>query len=260
MSQEIVFVACGKGYTKKWDYTHSRYRYRLYYIHGGIGYYTVNGVKRQFLKNHIYFLPWTVEYSLSQDISNPLQHTYFDFTNASENSFLDIIDITECSDEQDLCIASFLLKMLVNLLSEFYTPALKRVTNLEASFGKYGTMFESCMLTLLKRLEAKYSTPTPIKKEGIQQAISYMHAHYSEDIDIHKLASLSFLSEKYFIKKFHEVTHQTPYQYLQNIRYDMAVTLTSYGITLSRACEQVGFSSPSSFYRMKKQKEKTQSK
>ncbi len=254
MSQEIIFVACGKGYTTTWDYKHIRYRNRLYYINGGSGYYTVNGIKRQFLKNHIYFLPWTVGYSLSQDVSDPLIHAYFDFTNTSENSFSDIIDITECSDKQDLCIASFLFKMLVNLLTEYYTPTLKYAANLEASFGKYGTMFESCMSTLLKRIEAKYSIPMPIKNEGIHHAITYMHAHYSEDIDIHKLATLSFLSEKYFIKKFHEVTHQTPYQYLQNIRYDTAVMLTSYGVTLSRACEQVGFSSPSSFYRIKKRK------
>ena len=257
MKREIIFLACGTGYTTKWDYSQAINRHRLYHIHGGTGYYTVNGITQQFRSNHIYFLSGTVEYSLSQDISDPLHHTDFDFASTSENSFSDIIDITEDSDESNLCISSFLFKMVPYLLSEHYTPSLKRVADIEYSFKKYGTMFEACMIALLNRLEEKYSVLIPLKSEEIQQAISYIHSHYSENIDIHKLASLSFLSEKYFIKKFHEVTNQTPYQYLQNIRYDVATTLISYGITTSRASEQVGFSSPSSFYRIKKKRDKT---
>jgi len=111
---------------------------------------------------------------------------------------------------------------------------------------------ESCMGALVFDLEQKYSQPVSCDNENIYLAVSYIHEHYMEDLNISTLAALACLNEKYFIKKFKTIIGQTPYQYIQSVRYDMAMTLNAYGIPLNQAAEQVGFSSPSAVYRMRK--------
>ncbi len=254
MKREINFTACGMGRVfGAWNNVRIRYLNRLYYIRGGVGYYTVNGIKQQFQAGHIYYLPWTVDYVLSQNASNPLDHIFVDFFKSTERRFSDIVDLTAQVDEQNLRIASFLCDMTESLSIE-YNPNFWFIPDSSASYQTYKTMMESCMATFVSSIEEKYSEPIPREDENIYLAVSYIHEHYMEDLNIETLAALACLNQKYFISKFHSVIGQTPYQYLQSVRYDMAMTLHAYGMPLNRAAEQVGFSSPSAVYRMRKKK------
>lgn len=254
INREISFGSCGMGRVFGcWANVRIRYLNRLYYIRGGLGYYTVNGVKHPFLSGHFYYLPWTVEYLLTQNDSDPLDHIFIDFAKCTEHRFSDIIDLTSSGDEQNLLIASFLCDMTESL-SEEYNTNFRLVQDTSPSYLFYKSMMESCMAALVNSLEIKYSAPLPTENENIYHAVAYIHEHYMEQLDIGTLASLACLNQKYFISKFHSVIGRTPYQYLQSVRYDMAMGLQAYGISLNQAAEQVGFSSPSAIYRMRKKR------
>ena len=252
MKRELNFTACGMGRVFGiWSNVRIRYLNRLYYIRGGNGYYTVGGVKRQFQTNHFYYLPWTVDYSLSQNAPDPLDHIFIDFTKSTHRSFRDIIDLTSLNDIHHLHIAAFLCSMTESL-SEQYSSDFWLIPEHSLSYQAYKDMMESCMGALVFDLEQKYSQPVSCDNENIYLAVSYIHEHYMEDLNISTLAALACLNEKYFINKFKTIIGQTPYQYIQSVRYDMAMTLNAYGIPLNQAAEQVGFSSPSAVYRMRK--------
>ncbi len=251
MEQIIVFTAAGMGIVNGvWSNMRIHRLNRLYRIRGGTGYYTVAGKTHQFERDHIYFLPWTVRYSLSQELSDPLDHVFIDFMSSFPGLCSKILDVTEAKDEICLNIVDLLLKMTETLSIEF-NPGFFLVGRSPNIFDNYDYMMQAAVISFLSRLESIYGEKLPKEYEDIYRAVLYIHTHYSEPIDIDTLAAQSCLNKRYFIAKFKKIIGETPYHYLQSLRYDMAMDLHASGIPLNQAAEQVGFSAPSSIYRMK---------
>ncbi|MBQ7983516.1 MAG: helix-turn-helix transcriptional regulator [Clostridia bacterium] len=258
MESKALFTAAGMGRVfGTWDNRRISRLDRLYLIRGGKGYYTVDGNKYPFCKDQLYYLPWTVDYILEQDEDDPLDHIFLDFIQCSPYISKRILNLSACDDPCIIKIASFLCDMTAQLSKEF-NPGFWLAQESPGPFGDYDGMMQSCLSALMRRLEQLFGIPHASDAADIYRAVSYIHEHYTEPIDVNTLAAQACLNKRYFIGKFHSVIGETPYQYLQSVRYDMAMVMHRFGMPLQKAAEKVGFASPSSVYRMRKQNTKNQ--
>lgn len=58
--------------------------------------------------------------------------------------------------------------------------------------------------------------------EKIEKVAKYLNVNLKSEVNIKKLAEMSFLSESYFIKRFYEVFKTTPHKYLIMLRIEHA--------------------------------------
>lgn len=84
----------------------------------------------------------------------------------------------------------------------------------------------------------------------MQKAVDFMKEGYAGRITIEELASIACLSRFHFIRTFRAETGLTPYQYLLRLRIEEAKDrLTRSSDSVSQISGELGFSSPSQFYR-----------
>lgn len=60
------------------------------------------------------------------------------------------------------------------------------------------------------------------QNEKIEKVAKYLNVNLKNEVNIKKLAEMSFLSESYFIKRFYEVFKTTPHKYLIMLRMEHA--------------------------------------
>jgi AraC-like DNA-binding protein len=79
-------------------------------------------------------------------------------------------------------------------------------------------------------------------------ARDFMHAHAAAPIRLHQIAAAAALSPHHFLRLFRQVFHETPHHYLTRIRLEHARRLlTTTDLPISAVCQEVGFSSVTSF-------------
>ena len=81
----------------------------------------------------------------------------------------------------------------------------------------------------------------------IVQAKLFIDNHYSDNIDLDKIADEALLSKFHFIRLFKKIYRKTPHQYLIAVRIEKARLLFSANTTVTDTCFAIGFESPSSF-------------
>lgn len=81
----------------------------------------------------------------------------------------------------------------------------------------------------------------------IIKAKKYIDNHYTENIDLDKIACESAFSKFHFLRLFKNIYGRTPYQYLKSTRIDNAKKLLKNGETIKNTCFYVGFESITSF-------------
>ncbi|MCR5623392.1 MAG: AraC family transcriptional regulator [Treponema sp.] len=81
-----------------------------------------------------------------------------------------------------------------------------------------------------------------------EDVITFINAHYTEDITIDEMADLAGLSKFHFIRKFRTITGFTPHEYLMNTRFLQAkYLLKSTVLSVKEICFSTGFSNESVF-------------
>ena len=75
----------------------------------------------------------------------------------------------------------------------------------------------------------------------------YMEKHFSENMNLDKIAAKAFVSKFHFIRVFKKYYGRTPNQYLQEVRIDKAKKLLQKRKTIDEVCYAVGFTSKTSF-------------
>ena len=81
----------------------------------------------------------------------------------------------------------------------------------------------------------------------IIQSKLYIDKHFSENINLDKIAAKAFVSKFHFIRVFKKYYGRTPNQYLQEVRIDKAKKLLQKRKTIDEVCYAVGFTSKTSF-------------
>jgi AraC-like DNA-binding protein len=82
------------------------------------------------------------------------------------------------------------------------------------------------------------------------QAKIFIDTHYADAIDLDNIADEAYFSKFHFIRKFKNIYHKTPHQYLILVRIEKAMELLKADFSVSDACYTVGFESVSSFSRL----------
>lgn len=81
----------------------------------------------------------------------------------------------------------------------------------------------------------------------IVQSKFYIDKHFSENINLNKIAGKALISKFHFIRVFKRYYGRTPNQYLQEVRIEMAKKFLQKGKSIDEVCNAVGFSSKTSF-------------
>lgn len=84
-----------------------------------------------------------------------------------------------------------------------------------------------------------------------QRALDYIHARFLEPISVEEIAAVALQSRFHFIRTFKSVTGLTPYQYVLHLRLEEGMRLLRLTrCTVTEISLQLGFSTPSQFYRI----------
>ncbi|UJF22194.1 AraC family transcriptional regulator [Shewanella sp. OMA3-2] len=118
-------------------------------------------------------------------------------------------------------------------------------------------MGEALVLELLYRLlESPNAAPlyalslSHTRLSRIEKALSYIHKHYGESVEVDTLAGLVNMSPSAFHRCFKEVTASSPIQYLKKIRLTRAKELLqAQKLKVKDVATQVGYESSTQFSR-----------
>lgn len=75
----------------------------------------------------------------------------------------------------------------------------------------------------------------------------YIDKHFSDSINLDKIAGKALVSKFHFIRLFKRYYGRTPNQYLQEVRIEKAKLLLQKGNSIDEVCIGIGFSSKTSF-------------
>lgn len=82
----------------------------------------------------------------------------------------------------------------------------------------------------------------------LYRARDFLFAASSQNITLEEMAGIACLSPNHFLRTFKQVFHQTPHQFLTNLRMERAkILLSKTKISVTEVCFAVGFESPGSF-------------
>ena len=81
----------------------------------------------------------------------------------------------------------------------------------------------------------------------IKAAKLYIDTHFSDEINLDKIASKALVSKFHFIRVFKRYYGRTPHQYLQDVRIEMAKKILLKGKSIDEVCNAIGFKSKTSF-------------
>ncbi len=104
------------------------------------------------------------------------------------------------------------------------------------------------MLNALMEARERPDLPSNSIAESLNPAVKYVHENYNAEISIDTLSELCFLSKYYFIRRFRQVTGESPHQYLIKVRISEAKKLLAQSNdSIEQIALGVGFSNYSSF-------------
>lgn len=86
------------------------------------------------------------------------------------------------------------------------------------------------------------------------QSKLFIDNHFAEKIDVDNIADEAYCSKFHFIRLFKKVYGRTPHQYLTFVRLEQAKIRLRANASITEACFDVGFESPTSFSALFKKK------
>ena len=120
------------------------------------------------------------------------------------------------------------------------------------SFGSKA-MADTLLIQLIihiNRISAAAPGPVmPATDSKIEEALSYINEHLSEELTVDRLAEKVYLSKYHFMRLFKAQTGTTVHAYIRQKRLFSAVRMMREGVPAERAAIDSGFGDYSAFYR-----------
>lgn len=118
----------------------------------------------------------------------------------------------------------------------------------------YELGMKGTLLLFLSLLAPYWRSPAPPvswgRSQKLKSALSFIAAHYREDISIEDIAGACYLSQSYFMRFFKSYVGVSCGEYLKNYRLEKAAALLESGnVTILDAAMESGFRNLSNFYR-----------
>ena len=228
----ISFSTYGRSIKNSdWSVSNTMGMNRIYYIHSGSVIYGSGKSSRTLLPGRLYLFPQNLLFELVTETADKLDHTYLDFLSVPVIMMNDFLEIPL----DDYPIIKSATKILADLVEAYPMWQLPRKEEIHALITSY-------LNNLLFLINEEFAICT-IHDTMINDAMQYMYLHLGSKISITELADKYHLEKNVFIRKFKKYTNTTPYQYLMNLRVNMALSLLQGNqYTLSQAAEMVGYS------------------
>lgn len=205
---------------------------RLYYVTEGTAQVVMSG-KIQILKpNHLYFIPsFTVHsYICNSYFSHYYLHLYEE--HQSDSNLLDDWDFPIEIPATDLDLVLFQRLCAIN-------PHMTLQKSDPASYDNNSTLMQNLLKNkqralcdkvesrgivyqLLAHFLKRAQPKVEMKDNRIEKAISYIHKHINENIDLGVLAESTCLSKDHFIRLFRKETGVTPLKYINQKKIEKA--------------------------------------
>lgn len=224
--------------SKEWSFSLSQTNFtdRIYYIlHEGAG-YIEDGVKKDFIKNHLYIINHSAGIKYFVD-DYKFCHAFIDYTSTDLSGYDHVLDIFPQNGDILKADADTMLCYLGNSKVE---------EKKKGSFHPYSKRLMMILESILLDVEELYETVT-VEKSVISDAVRYIHKYFYEPISVNNLAKSVHLSKNQFSRLFLKTTGKTPYQYIKEYRFDMAISMIEKGVTIAEASAKCGFFSISAF-------------
>lgn len=239
MEQQLTILHYGKsGVTEDWAFMLNQTSFvdRVYYIlEEGAG-YAVNNEKHYFIKNHFYIINHSADIKYFVDDYN-FNHAFIDYTSTDLRGYSDVIDI--CPEEGTM------LRADAEAMKCFFKTDMsdrKRA----GGFFPYNERLMMILKAIIYDVNELY--PAEVTETSVvADSVRYIHEHYAENISAEGLAQRAHLSRNQFSRVFLKTTALTPYQYIKEYRFDVALSMLEKGIPVGEVAQNCGFLSTSAF-------------
>lgn len=240
-SKDEQFYASYKHKPHKTD-THWHDFYEIHLITHGSVTERINGTTYEMGPGWIYFLkPYDV-------------HEYWCEEPITMYKIQFLIDILDPDIQQALLSGDF---RLITRLSEGQLQEIVPILNgivEERNSRRHARMkmishLMNCLSIQMIRL-GKQSSDRFSSADSVVLALEYIHQHYTENISLQQVAAHVGLTPNYFCSKFHKDIGQSFKHYLRGLQLNHAATLLRVSdSSISRVCQESGFSSMAHFFR-----------
>lgn len=241
---EINLVYCGK---REKSYMHSydnsnRNLYLLIFVHEGTADFNINSNKIQLHKNDFYVMFPFSKMSYVTNAEEPWTISWVGATGKNLEKIFNNIGITRVNP----CVSLQHPTRIKNIYENLYEKTNRTdVTSEMACFS----LFYKLLSAVAEENSSIYQT------SYIQEALDYMHTHYTDNQCKDSLCEMFFLNKNYFSRIFKKETGLTPTQYICELRLKKAIQLLNFtNMTISEIAGYVGYQDALYFSRIFKNK------
>lgn len=211
---------------------------RIYYIHSGCAYFITDSHEYLLEKNHLYFFPPNLPFSVKDNADSPMRHTYFDFIMSPPI----ILDLCIDLDLELYPSLEHIIQAANILLTE--NPSLKMGGN---AYTPIFSCINAILAVITYKLDINY-----VNDSDILKALKIIHEKYTQNISVNELSAELGYNTDYFIRKFKSVMYITPYTYIRKLKYREAMRMREMGVQAKTIASALGYSDASALCHMLK--------
>ena len=239
MKNNIAVLHYGKSnITDKWAFSLSQTTFidRLYYIYEEGAGYIENGKKHNFIKNHIYIINHSAQIEFFAENCD-FYHAYIDYTSADTQGYDRVIEIAICENH--------LIKADVDAILCILSEDMEKRKSVGKLFP-YNERLVMALETILYDVQKIYGKKN-VENTAVSRALLYIHSHFGEEISVNDIAKSEHISKNHFSRIFSKETGMTPYSYIREYRFNIAVSMLENGMSIGETALGCGFLSSAAF-------------
>ena len=217
---------------------------RLYYVHSGTGGCRHGGKEYVFLPGHLYFIPFSEDFTPFSDPGDPILHSYADFERIPPLLTGKILSARPAGAKAEAAVRIFHTGAKT-------APEGKDPMRREEWDGAFEALCLDSIFYLTEFI-AQENGITPIEDPAVLSALEEFHQNPQKAFSVEELAACRFLNKDTFIRRFKSAVGMTPYASLKKLRLDTARSLRAQGKTWEDAAAETGYAdAPSLLHALK---------